>query len=448
MLVRLFAENYGVFRDGFSLSLEAENLPSDKGRGYFEVEIEGEDEPLRLLRLAAIYGPNASGKSTVIQAANALSNLVLWSGPSRQEGSGIPEYNPFMFDRGAQNAPCTLGCEVVVRKAIFEYSISFTATEVTRERIVEHSGKEERVWLDRTSEGGIQVREEFLGQPMTINLDDVTRNNAAALSVAAQLGQKPLALLFNRIKKSLGAFASQREEISPFLSVGHGLHAPSIRINRLHEDEAFRKWTLEKLLKPADIGITDVSTEVQEVPEEFLWRLTEGLADEEQIEEKRNQVRQYGRSVSVKLVHKGVDGEFDLSIHKESDGTRKMLAMAGPWYDAVQHGLAMFVDELSASLHPTLLAALLEAFNAPPTSKPSQLVFTSHDPTLLEEAVRRDQVYFTEKNDEGMASLYSLSEFKERQGSVHNYRKRYLEGRYGAIPRLLDFGSLFESQDD
>ncbi|USO00065.1 MAG: ATP-binding protein [Phycisphaeraceae bacterium] len=424
MLVRLFAENYGVFRDGFDLSLEATNLGSDRDRGYFEVPIATEDTPLRLLRLAAIYGPNGSGKSTVVRAAESLHNLVVHSGPSLQEGKRIAGYDPFRLDAATRNKPSTLGCEVVVGDRVMEYVISFTAEEITEERIVERGRSDDFTWLRRGPAGTIEVNGERLPARMSIDLSTVTRRNAAAISVAAQLKQDAFLGVYRAIEASLRTLVWE----------GPGFGAMGYSLRRLHDDSAFRTWTLDRILKPADFGITDVLTEEREIPPSLFDELS-SMIDAGKLDE-------MPKSLEAVLSHRGVGGEYPIDLGDESTGTQKMVALAGPWYDVVHGQLTAFVDELSASLHPSLLMALLDALNAAPSRPRSQLVFTVHDPSPLEQSLRRDQVYFTEKDDEGVARLFPLAEFSDR--NVHNIRKRYLEGRYGGLPRLLDFGSLFD----
>ena len=425
MLVRLFAKNYGVFRDGFDLSLEAANLGSDSDHGYFEVPVAAEDKPLRLLRLAAIYGPNGSGKSTVVRAAKALHNLVVHSGPGSQEGNRIAAYDPFRLDAATSSEPSTLGCEVVVEDRVMEYSISFTAEKVTEERIVEWGRSEDIVWLHRNSNGDIDVNRTHLPAPVSIDFNAVTRPNAAAISVAAQLKQDAFLDVYRAIAKSLQTLVWD----------GPGFGPMEYSLRRLHDDPAFRSWVLNMLLKPADIGITDVRTEERKTPPNPFF-------DEITLMVGADKLGEMPKPFKAVLSHRGVGGEYPIDLGNESTGTQKMVALAGPWYDVVHKQLGVFVDELSASLHPALLMALLNAFNAPPDKPPSQLVFTVHDPSPLEQTLRRDQVYFTEKNDEGVARLFPLAEFSDR--NVHNIRKRYLEGRYGGLPRLLDFDSLFD----
>lgn len=428
MLVRLFGSNYRVFRDGFDLSMEAALLTNeaDQDRGYFTVDIEAEDSPLRLLRLAAIYGPNGSGKSSIVHAARALHYLATRSGPQSQEGEEIPVYAPFLLDSATRAEPCELGCEVVVGHRVLEYQIAFSRTKIIREKVIEKGRTKDRELISRDSEGGVTVDQKALSSeyPLAMDLSDVTRDNASVISVAAQLKQRGFTGLFRALDESLRTLLNDTDAMSYSLS-------------QLHQDRSFREWSMHRLLIPADIGISDCYIEERQMPDSVFEEMKStlgGLLDNVDVDSFR-------RQLEAQFAHTGRDGEYKIDLSDESRGTQKLLALAGPWYDVVRKGLTVFVDELSASLHPSLLMALLDALNTSPSSQSSQLIFTAHDPSPLE-ILRRDQVYFTEKDREGVARLIPLSDFGDR--SVHNVRKRYLEGRYGGLPRIPGFESLFD----
>jgi len=430
MLVRLFGENYGPFKDAFELSMEALHLPAEGERGTFELPIEGQEKPLRLLRLAAIYGPNASGKSTIIKAARALRFLAIRSGPRTQKDEPIGHYAPFLLDRETRKAPCVLGCEVWIDRRIVRYEVRFDRHAIVAERITDVTDQDDRVLMDRGPDG-VLVPDERVERALTVDLNAVVRPNAAALSVAAQLNQAVALPLFGAIDHALRALDASAPQHT---TMGYTL-------GQMKEDNRFMRWAFDQLLRVADLGVTEVRVEEREIPDKLREDLAsadpDGLRD--------------GRYDKMKLLepvfrHRGVDSEYELDSQLESAGTMKMLALAGPWYDVIHNGYTVFADELSASLHPELLVALLEAFNAPPGRPPSQLVLTLHDPTPLDGTLRRDQVFFVEKDPAGAATIYPLSDFGERE--EHNHRKRYLQGRYGAIPRALDFRSLFEDGAD
>lgn len=123
-----------------------------------------------------------------------------------------------------------------------------------------------------------------------------------------------------------------------------------------------------------------------------------------------------------------------LGFKEESAGTRKLFALAGPWLDVLENGFVLFVDELDTSLHPHLVRFLLNMFHNPEANRHNaQLIFTTHDTTILDQRLmRRDQVWFIEKDAENTTRLYPLSDYKPRKGEA--LQKGYLYGRYGALP--------------
>jgi len=178
---------------------------------------------------------------------------------------------------------------------------------------------------------------------------------------------------------------------------------------------------LRILLRSADIGITDLRA-----------------ADQEG-----------GRSPEFEFQH-GSDNDHWLTLGQESKGTQTLFDMALPVIEATQRGGTIIVDELEASLHPMLAQQIVRQFNSPDSNpRHAQLIFTTHDTNLLgtvlgEPALRRDQVWFTEKDAEGATVLYPLTDYKPRK--AENLEQGYLQGRYGAIPFLGEFSLLQEKE--
>ncbi len=148
------------------------------------------------------------------------------------------------------------------------------------------------------------------------------------------------------------------------------------------------------------------------------------------------------KKVAVRTQHKMIDSDqkvfFDLFLD-ESDGTQRLFSQAGGWLKALREGLVLFVDELDLHLHPNIVRYLIELFHSPKTNqKNAQLVFTTHDTSLLDsDLFRRDQVWFVQKDDNQGSRLYSLLDFKPRKGEAIG--KGYLQGRYGALPFIGKF---------
>jgi AAA15 family ATPase/GTPase len=200
-------------------------------------------------------------------------------------------------------------------------------------------------------------------------------------------------------------------------------------MDRCEEDPS---WTdrIVRFLGAADLGIADISVEQRTVesiplpadmPEPVRAYLTSQIL---------------GHKISsVRFRHRAADGtEAAFEIDDESGGTQKAFALAGPWLDVLDNGYVLVIDELDTSLHPILLRYLLEMFHNPHiNTKGAQLVFSTHDATILDfELLRRDQIWFVEKDRHFRSHLYPLSEFSPRKGE--NLQRGYLQGRYGALP--------------
>ncbi len=156
------------------------------------------------------------------------------------------------------------------------------------------------------------------------------------------------------------------------------------------------------------------------------------------------------KSATIKTYHPKYDSTgkmieleiFDMDNH-ESDGTKKIFALSAPILDTLQKGEVLVIDELDARLHPLMTRNIIELFNSQKTNpKNAQLIFTTHDINLLSyKFLRRDQIWFTEKNHQGATDLYSLVEFADINNN-NTLEKDYIQGRYGAIPFIGDLSTI------
>ncbi len=430
MLVRLFGKNYRSFKDNFELSMVAADLKrkEDSERGVIEVAIKGMNEPLKLLRTVAIYGPNASGKSTILTAAQALRWLVVRSSQHSKPDAKIPAYEPFGLDDELRGTPIELGCEVIHEKSILRYEIKFQEKAILNETLTLLDEKTEVRLIDRQPAG--EVRGELISNSDANRLYvKEMQPNVSVLSKLAQHGP-------SRGKESVQPYyrairnATRYRDYSSLLF----FNARQYEIERFADDPEYREWIMHYLIRPADVGICDVITrrEKNRFPEE-LRKFFEIAENEVQVPDER---------VIVSFVHEGSSNRT-IEFSDESAGTKKLFNIGSDWWTLANEEISLFADELGASLHPRLLDRLIRAVNDSPKKKVrSQLIFATHDTGLLESqdglppSLRRDQVYFTKKNIKGESELYSLVEFKDEARPVHNIRKRYMSGLYGAIPSV------------
>ena len=432
MLVRLFGRNFRSFKTPFELSMVAADLrrKEDRNRGVVEVPIAGANEPLRLLRTVAIYGANASGKSSVISAAGALNWLVNESSARSKPGENIPLYDPFLLDDATRVAPVELGCDVVYEESLLRYEIKYGEKAVLQETLTVYDENGESKLIDRQPSGEVRGDLILRSDANRLYVKEM-QPNVAVLSKLAQHGpqQGPESV---RPYFTVVRDATCRRNYSD-AALRDSLNTEFENAERFAADAQYREWIMRHLIRPADVGIRDAQTRREPLRHPDLssskWvRAYVGAGDAPPD------------AVMVSFVHEGMSSQ-PIDLPKESSGTIKLFGLAPDWWALAERPVTIFADEVSASLHPRLLDSLIRAVNDNPNDRVrSQLIFATHDTALLESrdglppALRRDQVYFTKKDPQGVSELYSLTEFKDDARTVHNIRKRYLSGLYGAIP--------------
>jgi hypothetical protein len=379
-----------------------------------------------VLRSAAIYGTNASGKTNLFKAAWDLGDLVR-KGPDAfwPAGGRLPV---FALAPEAARQPTRFEINFLARQGEatgwtrFEYGIGVRAGRVEEEWLNAYppGGRRQR-WFVRqpTEESVAQIHFSASLQGEHKQLRRVTPPSTPFLWVAEKFGHPQLVVPARWLQTN----CSNTFE-----------HVRGTTAARWLDDPGFRGWVSD-FLRCADLGIVDVRVDRREpVAEEVAGRLPSVIQD------LFRRLPQY----DVSFTHSTRSGEpAVLKAAEESAGTLRLFELLGPLAKALEQGRVVFVDEISASMHPLLTQRLIEAFNDPRiNSKGAQLVLATHDVSLLRgDLFRRDQVWFTEKNPQGETDLYSLHDFQPRADA--SLEKNYLAGRYGAIPYLgtFDFGT-------
>ena len=400
----------------------------DRKRGTFEAPISGMPEPLRLLRTVAIYGANGSGKSTVLTAGRALHWLVTTSSAQSKPDGKIPTYQPFLLDEESRAEPIQLGCDVVYDKALLRYEITYEAAAILYEVLALFDENGETKLIDRQPSG--EVRGDLISRSDANRLYvKGMQPNVAVLSKLAQHGPHDSPESVQPYYRAIRD-ATRHEDYSDAAMVQ--IKLGDSEQERFADDPRYREWIMRHLIRPADVGICDVETrrEAFKLPG-FVREQLAKIGGGDKVPDQR---------VVVSFVHEGTSKQ-PIDFADESSGTKKLFNLAGDWWALANTPVTILADEMSASLHPRVLDSLIRAINDGPNDRVrSQLIFATHDTGLLENhdglppALRRDQVYFTKKDSQGASELYSLTEFKDEARTVHNIRKRYLSGLYGAIP--------------
>jgi AAA15 family ATPase/GTPase len=409
MLLRFGVQNHLSLRDKQELSLVASSL-DDVDTGLI-------DSPATagsgLLPAVVIYGANASGKSNLISAFRWMRSAILSSHNRGEPGGGVPR-SPFMLDSGAANAPSIFDADFVVEGVRYHYGF-----EASDEAFVTE-------WLQAFPNGRRQMLFEREGADFVFGrslrgrnklISELTRPNSLFVSAAAQNGH-------DELSKINGFFRSISQ---PSITEAHLSSGPT--------DGDIDRRVID-FLGNLDTGVIDHRKIERKIPEQFrefnkdLGLLIQKISKDIKINLDDAAVR-----FAVQLAHRGRDGApvyFDLD--RESEGTQRLLILLGPIFRGLDRGAPILIDELNASLHTQACEAILDLFSSPETNpKGAQLIATTHDTNLLRSPLlRRDQVWFTEKDGEGATHLYPLTDIRTRKGD--NLARGYLQGRYGAIP--------------
>lgn len=396
MLVMFKFRNYGPFKEEMTLDMRAVSSYREHPDNLI-----GKRDGDALLKVVSIYGANASGKSNFVDAYRSFRRLV--SDSFRQNNKAQDDlllkrlYYPFFFDNESYEMDTEFEATYHLADNEYRYGFVYTPERIKYEWLYKRSlvtGRQSRIIersLDRI-ELGASVRkscEKYLGN---IDSDVLALSFFSSLRLKTHVFTETAYCISDILPLSLSGDKSTQQMIN-------------IYFERDFDDD--EKPRLLAFLRGIDVGIKDIEVEKQK------------------------------DRIAVTTYHSGSNGElfpFDLSI--ESDGTRRAIAIYSLVRVAALKGKGLILDEFNSQLHPLLQKYIIDVFYEADTQ--GQLIYTTHDTTLLDKQfMRRDQIWFVSKNEEGESSLYSLADFKVRNDK--SFGKDYLSGVYGAIPILNRF---------
>lgn len=387
-----------------------------------------------LLTSAVIYGANASGKSNLLKAINAMKSIVINSAGKHQKGDKL-SVEPFLFDKNNQKKPSEFEVVFVSNSIRYQYGFIADKNMVLEEWLLAYPNAKPQNWFHREY---IKSQKEYtwkFGSFLTGRkqvLQEATRSNALFLSTAVQLNNSQLEPVFDWFSRTL--------KISTLGGWGMGFSASECQ-NKSKKNEILN------FLHAADICISNLKIKHEKFnPESLPPDIPDALKEVmiEQLEDKE--------IFDIKSVHKNKQGDdVVMDFNDESDGTQKLFSFAGPWLDCLNNGYVLVVDELHDNLHPKLVKFLVNLFHDKETNiKNAQLIFTTHETSILnQEVFRRDQIWFCEKDELQATKLIPLSDFNPRKGR-ENLESNYLSGRYGALPfirKIKDVTNELEAKD-
>lgn len=434
MLVEFAIKNFLSFKNEVVFSMLAAKsvkeceLSSDGTSNIFEIDETGH----RFVRIASIYGANGSGKSSLVKAMSFYRSMILDSVNNDHILSGFAK-NQFCLDSESSKEASSFEMTFIIKQVKYRYGFEILDETVCSEWLFqqEFSTQKESYCFKREN-NSIQVNPKTFKEGKAI--ENMTRSNALLLSTAAQFNVPTAILIKNWIAKRFNILSGINDNTLNYTAIQY------------LQNETMRNRILE-FIKIIDLGIQDIS-----VTENFIDKITDStIIPNDPLLKKiiggiNNAMNPNGkiRELNIQAAHNKYEGDdvidtVAIPFQNESIGTVKIFALLGPWLDTLANGGVLIVDEFGASIHTKLALELLRLFQSRLNNGDAQLVVTTHDTNLLrKDLLRRDQIWFAEKDAHGVSDIYSLVEYKVNQAtSVRNdatFSKDYLLGKYGAIP--------------
>lgn len=416
MLLKFRFANYKSFRDEAVLDLRAAPISE------YDYQVREIDRKIRVLPVAAIFGGNASGKSNVIDAFKFMLTYVGYSGlyndpfGKKRTERFKPEFKPFAFS-DADNPLPAMEFEVWFidphdpKKRTFNYGFALNEKEILQEWLYVKSktGKEYRRVFFRDSKESIEFESSKITKSQQLGLLSSLHPDELLVSLGGMNNIELLSIVRNWFSD-----VSVINYGDPFFN--------AVISNTITPEFASQEETRKDFIN-------------------FISKFDDSFLDfevKEAISENPN-----SPVLEVRSVHKTPGGnKRTLPFSDESAGTLKLFSLYPYIKETLESGGVLFIDELNSRLHPLAERLIIQAFTNPESNpNNAQMIFTSHDSWILEDyLLRRDEFWFTEKDQEEASSLYSLYDFEDEDGKKirkdENYLTNYLSGKYGAIPDL------------
>lgn len=450
MLVSFSVSNFRSFDQEQNLSLVA----SGRLGGAHETHaIPVPSSAEKVLRAGVLYGANGAGKSNLITALQYAKRVALGL---RTASSGTGRV-PFRL-REQRDQPSTFDLQFVANGNLYRFGFSVDDERILEEWLIHVVGNKESPIYERCADADYRVKIEAPG------LKDGSVRLKALVTVGGRHNQSFLATV--RANLESRDFGDHLGAVINWLDDGLTVIGPDTRPNIVGEqlaiNEEFRKFA-GNFLKASSTGVDRLNVERTElskgemqalVPEATLFSILKGLDQQDSlmmrlpsgrellVERKSDGDHFY--QVAIQVTHRDEsEKEAALELAEESDGTRRLLDLISALYSLTRRSAVYVIDEIDRSIHPMLVYKFLEYFLSVCTRMPCQVIVTTHETHLLDlNLLRRDEIWFVEKDGASATRLFSLTDFKVRKDL--QIEKGYFEGRFGAVPFLRDIDRLIE----
>ena len=407
MILNLEFKNYRSFKGTCSFTTEPTSSKA-KVENLCEVETNAEGNK-KALKISLIFGANASGKTNIIKFLYGFRRWLL--NIDNRVGEDIALYQPFKFDSATADAPTEFTMEFIAQKVRYKYEVHFVRYRITSESLLSYpNGKQtqlyERILLPDNKESDTI---KFGSSLSSFKAFNVFKNQ---LLMSKFLKDTPCEPITNAAKYLVD------------MVISNGFHEDTI----LGEDREMLRW----LYSHPDYKM---------MLAEFLAFADTGLAD--------FQLEKRSDGVEVTSLHglykdgEGI-GKTELPLKEESFGTRALFIIGCHILQALQNGSPFFIDEMDSGHHSYITRLIVDIFRNERINKNNaQLIFTTHDVNLLDQnSIRKDQIWFTEKDKYGASELFTLSDFEDvREDTL--FAKWYMNNKFGGVPSLQSLEKLF-----
>ncbi len=434
MLIEFIVENYRSFRNRAILDMNASSVRNKMDHIHIQ-------NKHHLLKQVSLYGANASGKSNLFAALAFMKNLILTS--AREQSERI-DVSSFLLHTETEHRPSIFQATFLiknyefrgtVRDVVFRYGFEVSPEKVHREWLfARFTSQESRLFTreDSTITLGEKFRE---GKQVYDALGNVNEKSLFLSQINTLKGEHaPISHTVVRWFRKLRELTSLCKDNYPFIT-----------LDFIENNPAGKNLILEAL-SLADLDIDDFTVNKEHIPPE---QIPEEIKLSLKKLEKNSLTHIAIHSLHRKYNSAGKVADDPVSFNfsrAESDGTKKFFSIIAPILIALKEGIVLLHDEIDSHLHPSLCKAILFLFNSAVNTQGAQLVCSSHNPLLMDD-LRKDQIFFTEKDDKGGSELYSLHDIEGvRNDAAHP--KNYLMGKYGAVPYLSSLERLIQEYID
>jgi len=425
MIVNFSVQNFGSIKDKQTLSFEADK--STHLEDAYIVNFGGQ----RILKLALIYGANASGKTTILKALDFLRDIVLE--PERKKTNELT-FNPFLFDPKTPKQNSIISVEFFHNDIKYFYEVEFFKKAIVTEELYFHNPNKANVFKRKTNllnqfteiSFGSKISKDKVFEK-TLEANTLWNNTVLGGYLKTNIDLKELQEVVDWFKNYLSPLVYTRTELERFVT------------SRIDNNE-ISKSDVVTILKKADFNISDIIIKEEEkhIPDDFIEFLKKQVkASSDKIKE----LEEKGKltSVNIEFEHTVNKTKYTLPLEFESQGTRRYYGFAGLLALLIKNSTVFPIDELEASLHPDLYLHFILSFLL--NSKSSQIIATTHNREILDnkDIFRNDAIWFTDKQESCSTELYSLTDFDSSiVRNTTNILNAYKSGKLSGTPNLGD----------